>query len=92
MKAIVRRFDGVDLVISAAELSRMGVREGQYVSVRGTEPLPLILPLPAGETAASRERVAALAATWAGIELAAEVDAECEQESLWERWSEGNWR
>ncbi len=90
MRAIVRRFEGVDLVIAAAELSRIGVREGQFVSIRGTEPLPLILPLPACEAAASRERVAALAATWAGVELAAEVDAECEHEELWEQWSRGN--
>ncbi len=90
MRAIVRRFEGVDLVIAAAELSRIGVREGQFVSIRGTEPLPLILPLSAGEAATSRERVATLAATWAGLELAEELDAECEHEELWERWSAGS--
>ncbi len=87
MKSIVLRFEGADLVIPAAELSRLGVRSGQYVAIRGMEPLPLILPLPPAAAAASRDRVAALAATWAGVELAQEVEAECEQEALWEQWS-----
>ncbi len=88
MQSIVRRFEGVDLVIPAADLSRVGVSAGQFVTIRGMEPLPLILPLSPSETAASRERVATLAATWAGVELAEEVDAECEHEEIWERWSQ----
>jgi hypothetical protein len=85
MSVIVRRFDGEDLVIPAAELARVGIKPGQFVAIRPMQPVRLIQPRV--ETSASRARRRDLDALWDYTSIGEEIDAECAHEALWEQWS-----
>ncbi len=84
MTAIIRRFDGEDIVISRDELFERGVRPGPYVAIRPMQRVVLSLPV---QTAAPQPLFVAGRA-WLQTALSEEIDAECENEESWERWSQ----
>ncbi len=87
MAVIVRRFDGDDLIISAVDLKKMGLRAGQFVAIRPMQPLPLMeLRIQTEEDRARRRDLSTL---WGRTTVGEEIDAECEHEESWERWSQG---
>ena len=82
--AIVRRYEGGDLVVTQAELATLGLVPGQCISIRAMNSISLYQTPGVEEM---KKRQTDLNTAWGRTSLDEAVEAESTYEDPWQRWS-----